>query len=328
MILEGTVGEVKYQNATGSGAYQFKTKTGWTQPVACLDTTRLRLGSKGLSWDNGWAKGYDIGKAEYDTWPKPAFNDTPYGTGAGGTLYDEGYKLGYARGWDGLSTYNAEYQCPGTGMDAATLARYDSDGWYKYTGADHMDGYGITSVSMPPSTYVLSPSKDHKDSLLGTGYSFTFKDVAYPIHEGTSNSTSVVNLRRFDVNEGALEAEDLAIGTIEDWAQAYYDAQKAALATKYGPTCAYTDPTIETKSYGSNSFTTLSYVLVCSAGGSAEQNWNQLAFGFMRNSAGTRQLSTAFYNPSTIKKSGVNEYNTDAFINTDFINDLFTKIVY
>lgn len=315
MVLTGTFGEDKFQEPTGNGVYRFKIQTAWKKDIACKDVTRTVVGSKGKTWEEGFWKGGDLG-----TTAKGAiiviYDDTPKGTKAGTTLYDEGYKAGYAMGFAGKAPPYV-YGCHADeGFD---ISKYDKDGWVKQS-VDKLPG--LNTLYMPAKGAALS----NLDSVLGSkGVVFSFDATNNPINEsGLNVGKPNLNISRMDFVEGQLDSAEAALSTAE-FAQAYYKQQKKVIENKYKGSCTVADSSVADETYGSNSFTNLSFITVCLDSSGGENKWALSKYSFMKI-PGDKMLMVSIGVLGDVKVKGSNTTDSAKLPSKDFIAQLYSKI--
>jgi len=320
LVLEGTVGEDTFTSPSGSGPYKFTIQTDWKRHVACLDGSRVRLGSKGITWENGWMTGYKAGNAQFNALV-PKYDATPTGSGAGSALYDEGYQKGYDAGWEDRTSVSTEYVCPARAemSEAEILAQYDNDGWVEY--ADMEDASGLT-IYAPGGSYgsFLNARSDQQVD----GYSFGF-DVTVEsnmVHNAELNKAlKPINLKYIDFGVSTPTAAEVAMGP-EGIAQALYDAIKQK--DDNTGLCVVYEPTIATKTYGSNTVTHLDMISACVVG--QETVWIPRHYAIIPGS--TDWLTVFFYNHQDVKNSDGSAIDETKYVNADFVTQFLTKIKF
>lgn len=312
-VLEGTSGEDTFKNPTGNGKYRFQLQTAWKNHLACNDTTRTIIGSKGKTWEEGWYKGYDIGRAEGQKLIA-SYDETPQGAKAGNEFYDEGYRLGYSRGFDGLSVMNAQYNCKGPRMN---LSDYDADGWYKIK-LDKIPG--LKSLYLP-----------YGYAGLATGSSLLGKDGVYVSFDYASKAplntaAAPLNFTRADFLVSDLDAAEQKM-TMKELAQGVYDVMTTEAGKKYKNVCTFDAPLIEDHTYGSNTFTNLNWVTLCNTGSDAGPSWMLNTYSF-KKLPGNKMLVVQLFSPLSVKAKGKNELDTSKFPSADFIDQLYSKMQF
>lgn len=313
MVLEGTSGEDQFKDPAGNGAYRFKIQTAWKNHIACLDSTRTLIGSKGKTFEAGWFKGYGIGKLEGEKLVA-YYDETPQGSGAGGDLYDEGYRLGYNRGFSGMSIFNAQYPCTGHNVD---LSNYDEDGWSKVKVAK----IPALKVLYLPTGYAAETTGT---SLLGNdGVYISFDDVT---NGQLNGSEKKLNFTRMDLLESTLDATEQKM-SVSELAQGSYDVMTAAAGKKYKNVCVFDEPLIEEKTYGNNTFVNLNWVTVCNTGADGGPSWMLNVYSF-KKLANDKMLVVQLFSPQSVKASGKNELDTSKFPSADFIDQLYSKMQF
>lgn len=266
IVLEGWTGENSWLEPTGSGDYRYKVEKTFRQPLACLDKTRTIVGSKGKTWEEGWYKGYDLGKVAGEA-IIPIYYETPQGEKSGNALYSEGYRLGYNYGFKGGFYAIAQYTC----KSSIDLTRMDNDGWYQYGAASDSElktkipnlvnvstpvnpwGYLSTSGIMPILKTIPNVAVVSMDTVI---------DSRKPENSEYNTGKAAVNLSRVEIFEDT-EADDNAM-TPKDFAKAFYDTTKQSYEkVNKGNECTLSDATIEDKTYGNHTFTLLTYYSTC-----------------------------------------------------------------
>ncbi len=311
-VVEGTSGENVFKEPTGSGKYRFRLQTAWENPKAC-DYGRTLIGSKGKIWEEGWYKGYDIGKAE-GVKLVTYYDETPQGAKAGTALYDEGYRMGYDRGFAGGSIGNAQYQCKGSRVN---LADYDEDGWYKIK-LDKVPG--LKALYLPFGYAGLATGS----SLLGNGGAYvSFEDAS----KGPLNgSAALLNFTRADFMETDLDAAEQKM-SMKELAQGTYDVMIADAGKKYKNVCTFDQPLIEDHTYGGNTFTNLNWVTICNTGGDGGPSWMLNVYSF-KKLANNKILVVQLFSPLNIKLKGKNELDTAKFPSANFVDQLYAKMEF
>lgn len=309
-MIEGKSGENKFKEPTGNGKYRFQIQTEWENPNAC-DAGRTLIGSKGKTWEDAWYKAYDIGKEE-GMKPVPYYDETPQGSKAGTELYDEGYRLGYARGFDGLSAWGAQYDCK---SNKKNLADFDNDGWYKLKGMP-----GLKALFLPFGY----AGKATGSSLLGKdGVYVSFEDAS---QGALNNGVAPLNFTRADFLVTDLDASEQEM-SMQDLVMATHDVMVAEAGKKYKSVCTFDEPLIEEKTYGSNTFVNLNWVTVCNTGADGGPSWMLNIYSF-KKLADDKMLIVQLFSPQSVKASGKNELDTAKFPSSDFIEQLYSKMQF
>lgn len=316
IVLNGTYGEDKFQEPTGKGAYRFKIQTAWDKDVSCLDKTRTLVGSKGATWGEGYAKGFNTGVAAKESLIV-VYNDKPQGVKAGNSFYDEGYKLGYDRGFENAKAPPYVYGCDvDEGFD---INAYDEDGWKKYT-SDKLPG--LKTVYMPAEGAGLSD----KDSGLGKdAIAFSLDTINDPINTGLNVGKPNLNISQIDFLESKLDADEADL-PVSEFAQAVYKGHKNGIESKAAlkSTCVVMEPGIEEATYGNNIFTNIGWITACLDSGN-ENKWVYSMYSFMKM-PGDKMLMISISVPGSIKAKGVDETDETKLPSTDFIEQLYPKI--
>ncbi|MBI5392735.1 hypothetical protein HZA96_02595 [Candidatus Woesearchaeota archaeon] len=324
IVLVGLYGKDIYKSPTGNGMYRFNLQTAWQKHISCLDDTRTIMGSKGKNWEIGFANGYNVGRNDREAIPQLAYNDYPQGVDAGNKLYDEGYKLGYERGYDLSSYWGAQYSCPGHDVD---LSDYDSDGWMKLSEIEDMPG--IKTIYIPPTPY-SGMGYSSQTALGSDSKSFLFDTIDKErMVEKTklNNGKQALNIDRIDFLDTEQDATEQKMTELQIAEEIY--KMSANQIVKYGPLCKLSDPKYETKTYGKNTFVQLTFMQMCTAGSaSGEPNWNIHAYAFMKSSDNKRILTFFFHVPFSLKKKGVDELDSTKAPGVDFISQFLEKVDY
>lgn len=313
MVLEGTSGEDQFKEPTGNGPYRFKIQTAWKNDLACLDSTRTVIGSKGKTWEEGWHKGFSVGELEGQQLVRD-YDETPQGAKAGNELYDEGYRLGYNRGFAGGSYWLAQYPCKGHNVD---LSDYDDDGWYKMK-VDKVPG--LKALYLPLGYAGITTGS----SLLGNdGVYVSFEDVTQaPLNSGEKK----LNFTRMDLLQSTLDAAEQKM-TLPELAQASYDVMTAAAGKKYKNVCTFDTPLIEEKTYGNNNFVNLNWITSCNTGSDSGMNWMLNVYSF-KKIANDKLVLIQLFSPLNMKASGKSELDPDKLPSTEFIDQLYSKMQF
>lgn len=315
LVLTGTIGEEKYFEPTGNGAFRFRPQTGSGMSINCLDKTRTVLNSKGANYDSGFKFGVEYGVTDGNMlWP--LYNDTPRGNGnVGNEYFNEGFRVGYRRGFEVGDAYGMYYDCR---TSAYVPGDYDTDGWRKtanFAKAPNLKavyypsqnaGYGGQAAKSSPEGYTWSIGK---------------------IEETELNKDKVVNLSRIEVVEATPDAAEANM-TMEAVAKMAYDGAVQYTATKYNRICTLTQPTIETKTYGSNTYALLTFVQICKPEANKDATWKLQAYAYMKGKTSGHVLSVMFVDPNDLKKSGANEIDAAKLPSTPFIEQFLSKIQF
>ncbi len=137
----------------------------------------------------------------------------------------------------------------------------------------------------------------------------------------------VVNLSRVEVMESVPEGAETSM-TMEAVAKMSYDAALQYTNTKYNRICTLTEPTIETKTYGSNTFTLLTFVQICKPEAKQEATWKLQAYAFAKGKASGNVFTTTFVDPFSLKKAGADEFDMSKLPSNDFIAQFLTKLQF
>ncbi|MFH1439313.1 MAG: hypothetical protein ABIG89_02025 [Candidatus Woesearchaeota archaeon] len=328
MVLEGWYGQDKYEEPAGDGTYRFRMKTESRQHLTCKDSTRTLVGSKGLSWENGFYDGYNTGNNHANTFPKTAYDETPPSVPSSNDekYYDEGYKLGYDRGYAGGALFTITYGCGETKHDTSM---FDEDGWVKYSNIENMPN--LKAIYAPPSGFAgMIYSANNAFGTYTKSFRFEmFSDEAKVENAELNKGKPALNMDRIDFLDGELEGAEKSM-TAEQFAQAVYDVMKQHVDTNYKGTCVLTEPTLESKSYpAGNTFAQLTFTQICTGYSSASENvWNFHAYAFMKSSDGNRMLSLSFHTPHSVKADGMDDYDISRLPSADFVAQFLDKIEY
>lgn len=319
MVLEGFIGAAKYFEPTGTGVYQFAPKTDGARSINCLDSTRTVYKSKGKNYDAGFKSGIFYGIKDGDVF-FPKYDDTPRGSGnVGNQYYNEGFRVGYKHGYEVGNDYGTTYDCRTT---AYKPGDYDADGWRKTTGFEKAKN--LTAVYFPGE--VGGYAGVGKTS--GDAYAWTLNTETEGLRvEDTklNKDKPVVNLSRVEVMESVPEGAETSM-TMEAVAKMSYDAALQYTNTKYNRICTLTEPTIETKTYGSNAFTLLTFVQICKPEAKQEATWKLQAYAFAKGKTSGNVFTATFIDPFNLKKAGVDEFDMSKLPSNDFIAQFLTKL--
>ncbi len=321
MVLEGFIGAAKYFEPSGTGMYQFIPKTDGARSINCLDSTRTVYKSKGKNYDAGFKEGIFYGIKDGDVF-FPKYNDTPRGSGnVGNQYYNEGFRVGYKHGYEVGNDYGTTYDCR---TSAYKPGDYDADGWRKTTGFEKAKN--LTAVYFPGE--VGGYAGVGKTS--GNAYAWTLNTETEGMRiEDTklNKDKPVVNLSRVEVMESVPEGAETSM-TMEAVAKMSYDAALQYTNTKYNRICTLTEPTIETKTYGSNTFTLLTFVQICKPEAKQEATWKLQAYAFAKGKASGNVFTTTFVDPFSLKKAGADEFDMSKLPSNDFIAQFLTKLQF
>lgn len=329
IVLQGTIGTDRYKDPTGSGAYKFRVKTEGKRPLACLDSSRIILGSKGKNWDRGWFMGYDIAKNDAKQIIQ-IYNDKPRGVGVGNKLYDEGFRKGYAYSFNGGYETGARYDCRKVQAD---LTHLDEDGWTTYdaTNAPFISKRtpSIVSASIPARPY--GTIDENGKGMLNipnawvAGISSPSDDQKI---EKANPKAPRVNLSHIEAFESS-DADDQAM-TAAQFGDALYKGMKseseAAFAKFRDRICMVSEATVAEKTYGGQSYTLVTFYRSCTAKGK-EAEWKLLAFALTKSPSTNDLVGFFFSTPNSIKKAGANEIDMTKFPSVPFIEQFLGKVV-
>lgn len=320
LVLEGTIGSVKYFEPTGTGAYRFAPKTDGARSINCLDSTRTVYRSKGSNYDAGFRAGVNYGIKDGDV-ILPTYNDTPRGGATGNQYFAEGFRVGYKHGYEVGNDYGTTYDCRTT---AYKPGDYDADGWRKTTGFEKAKN--LAAVYFPGE--VGGYAGVGKTS--GDAYAWTLNTMTEGLRiEDTklNKDKPVVNLSRVEVMESVPEGAETTM-TMEAVAKMSYDAALQYTNTKYNRICTLSAPTIEIKTYGANSYTLLTFVQMCKPEAKQEASWKLQAYAFTKGKTSGNVLTVTFIDPFSLKNAGADTFNTAKFPSNDFIAQFLTKIQF
>ncbi len=319
LVLEGFIGSAKYFEPTGSGVYQFVPKTDGARSINCLDSTRTVYKSKGKNYDAGFKSGINYGIKDGDN-IFVKYDDTPRGAGnVGNQYFNQGFRVGYKHGFEVGDDFGVYYDCRTT---AYKPGDYDADGWRKTTGFEKAKN--LTAVYFPGE--VGGYAGVGKTS--GEAYAWTLntQTEGQRIQDTKLNKDKpVVNLSRVEVMESVPEGAEVSM-TMEQVAQMSYDAALKYTSTKYNRICTLTEPTIESKTYGSNTFALLTFVQVCKPEAKQEASWKLQAYAFAKGKTSGHVFTTTFIDPFNLKKVGVDEFDLTKLPSNDFIAQFLTKL--
>lgn len=321
MVLEGFIGSAKYFEPTGTGVYQFAPKTDGARSINCLDSTRTVYKSKGKNYDAGFKSGIFYGIKDGDVF-FPKYNDTPRGSGnVGNQYYNEGFRVGYKHGYEVGNDYGTTYDCRTT---AYKPGDYDADGWRKTTG--FAKAKNLVAVYFPGE--VGGYAGVGKTSADAYAWTLNTETEGQRIQDTKLNKDKpVVNLSRVEVMESVPEGAETTM-TMEAVAKMSYDAALQYTNTKYNRICTLTEPTIETKTYGSNSFALLTFVQICKPEAKQEATWKLQAYAFAKGNASGNVFTTTFIDPYNLKKAGADEFDMSKLPSNDFIAQFLTKLQF
>lgn len=316
LVLEGYIGSNTFKQPTGSGAYRFVLKTESKRSINCLDSTRTVWKSKGANYDAGFKSGMTYGiKDGNNIFAK--YNDTPRGAGnISNKYFAEGFRVAYKHGYEVGDDFGVYYNCQKSQFD---LSKYDTDGWRVTTGLSRAPN--VKSIAAPegtPDTGKLDPT--------GYGWSFILSDSERLEEQELNKGKAPVNLSRIEFVEAVPEGAETSM-TMEQVAKMSYDSAVKYTNTKYNRICTLTEPNIETKTYGSNTVTNLSFVQVCEPE-AGKITWKLQAYSFLKGKNSGHVLTVTFIDPFDIRKAGTNEYNTEKLPSTDFIAQFLSKIQF
>ncbi len=319
MVLEGYIGSSKFFEPTGSGMYRFVPKTDSARSINCLDNTRTVYKSKGKNYDAGFKAGITYGIKDGGV-ILPTFNDTPRGGGnVGNQYFNEGFRVGYKHGYEVGNDFGVYYDCR---TSAYKPGDYDADGWRKTTGFDKAKN--LTAVYFPGEVGGYAGVGNTS----GDAYAWTLNTMTEGLRiEDTklNKDKPVVNLSRIEVMESVPEGAEVSM-TMEAVAKMSYDAALKYTNTKYNRICTLTEPTIETKTYGTNSFTLLTFVQICKPEAKQEATWKLQAYAFAKGKSSGHVFTTTFIDPFNLKKPGVDEFDMSKLPSNDFIAQFLTKL--
>lgn len=321
MVLEGFIGSAKYFEPTGTGVYQFVPKTDGARSINCLDSTRTVYRSKGKNYDAGFKSGIFYGIKDGDVF-FPKYDDTPRGSGAvGNQYYNEGFRVGYKHGYEVGNDYGTTYDCRTT---AYKPGDYDADGWRKTTGFDKAKN--LAAVYFPGE--VGGYAGVGKTSADAYAWTLNTETEGQRIQDTKLNKDKpVVNLSRVEVMESVPEGAETSM-TMEAVAKMSYDAALQYTNTKYNRICTLTAPTIETKTYGSNTFALLTFVQICKPEAKQEATWKLQAYAFAKGKTSGNVFTTTFIDPYSLKKAGADEFDMSKLPSNDFIAQFLTKLQF
>ncbi len=319
LVLEGYIGSAKYFEPTGTGAYRFSPKTDGARSINCLDNTRTVYKSKGKNYDAGFKAGIVYGIKDGDV-ILPTYNDTPRGGGnVGNQYFDQGFRVGYKHGYEVGNDFGVYYDCR---TSAYKPGDYDADGWRKTTGFEKAKN--LTAVYFPGEVGGYEGvGKTSSDA-----YAWTLNTMTEGLRvqdTALNKNKPVVNLSRVEVMESVPEGAEASM-TMEAVAKMSYDAALKYTNTKYNRICTLTEPTVETKTYGSNAFTLLTFVQVCKPEAKQEATWKLQAYAFAKGRTSGHVFTTTFIDPFSLKKVGSDELDTSKLPSNDFIAQFLTKL--
>lgn len=320
MVLEGYIGSAKYFEPTGSGIYQFVPKTDGARSINCLDSTRTVYKSKGKNYDAGFKEGIFYGIKDGDVL-FPKYNDTPRGGNVGNQYYNEGFRVGYKHGYEVGNDYGVYYDCRTT---AYKPGDYDADGWRKTTGFEKAKNLAAVYFPGEVGGYA-GVGKTSADA-----YAWTLNTVTegQRVQDTKLNKDKpLVNLSRVEVMESVPEGAETSM-TMEAVAKMSYDAALQYTNTKYNRICTLTEPNTETRTYGSNTFTLLSFVQICKPEANQEATWKLQVYAFAKGKTSGHVFTTTFIDPFSIKKIGSDEFDMSKFPSNDFIAQFLTKLQF
>jgi len=321
IVLTGYVGKDTYTSPTGAGPYQYRVQTDWKRPLACADTSRVRIGSKGITWENGWQAGYNAGQAQFNSLV-PTYNNTPTGSGAGNALYNEGYKVGYDHGWNDQTSVSTEYVCPNSSdlSKSEIEAAYDADGWSIFTDEDMP---GLT-LHIPQDAGVANT----RNGIQVPGMTVRVQgnsDEEGPHTAELNTSLPMVNVDYIDFSVDTVGAEELALGP-EGVLQATYDVVKQKDSNAL---CATSDASITTNTFGSNTVVSLDFFSACDVDGSSAVDvaWIPRHYSIIVGSNNS-WLTMFISNNNDIGNDDKSGYDLDAYVNADFMTQFYTKLQF
>lgn len=330
VVLQGTYGADKYKEPTGSGTYKFRVMTDAKLPLACLDNSRIIIGSKGKTYDRGWFTGYDIAKSDAAQIIQ-IYNDKPRGAGAGNKFFDEGFRKGYAFSFNGGFETAARYNCRKQMQD---VKRVDADGWIKYDKGNvaflTKRTPSIASFALPVLPYA---SLDERASGLlkipnawVAGLSSATPESSI---EKANPKADRVNLSHIEAFESA-DADDRAMTTTQFGNDLYagMKAQSEAAFAKYRDRiCNVSEATIVDKTYGGQTYTLVTFYRSCTGKAVKEAEWKLLAFALTKSPSTGNLVGFFFSTPHSIKKAGADEVDMTKFPSVPFIEQFLGKVV-
>ncbi len=320
LVLEGTIGATKYFEPTGTGEYRFRPKIDGGRSINCLDSTRTVYKSKGKNYDAGFKAGINYGIKDGDVF-FPKYNDTPRGGNVGNQYFDQGFRVGYKHGYEVGNDYGTTYDCRTT---AYKPGDYDADGWRKTTGFEKAKN--LTAVYFPGE--VGGYAGVGKTSADAYAWTLNTETEGLRVQDTKLNKDKpVVNLSRVEVMESVPEGAETSM-TMEEVAKMSYDAALKYTNTKYNRICTLTEPTIETKTYGSNTFTLLTFVQICKPEAKQEATWKLQAYAFAKGKTSGNVFTTTFVDPFNLKKAGADEFDMSKLPSNDFIAQFLTKLQF
>lgn len=320
LVLEGTIGSLKYFEPTGTGEYRFRPAIDGGRSINCLDSTRTVYKSKGKNYDAGFKSGIFYGIKDGDVL-FPKYDDTPRGSGnVGNQYFNEGFRVGYKHGYEVGNEYGVYYDCRTT---AYKPGDYDADGWRKTTG--FAKAPNLMAVYYP-GTNAGYGGGDGKATEETYKWKIDFgTSVETPEKAELNVGKTAVNLSEIQVTEAVPDASEANV-TPQDMAKMTYDQAVQLMSTKYKSICTVTAPTYETKTYGANTVSSVAFIQICVQG--KDTSWKLQSSSFIKGKNSGHMLAIYYVNPNDLKKSGVNELDATKLYSVPFIEQFLTKIQF
>jgi len=326
VVVKGYYGKDEYQEPAGSGAYRFNILTNAKRELVCLDKTRTVQGSKGSSWESGYAYGRVRGEQESKL-IIPYFDDTPINVSGDVNYFAEGYRQGYFESFNGQRAV-FYYDCDE--FKKLDLSKYDTDGWYQNT--ELSGASSVKAVYLPMRGVQYKKDPTNPKSLLSSKNVNTW---SVPIGErGFEKSVhntgkAPLNFSRIDLYESDFDATEAimplegAKGMTEAVANLYQNFFKTDFTLKTN--CSLTASNISYQTYGGNRFGLVTFVSMCKVGTNTKV-WKNHAFAITQVPAKT-WLITSFVNNENVKAKDTDELDLGrAQMSSEFIGQFLGKI--
>ncbi len=328
IIVKGYYGVDTYQIPVGSGSYRFKVQTGRKRELVCLDSTRMVQGSKGLSFESGYAYGRVRGEQDLKL-PIPYFDDTPINVSGNATYFREGYTKGYAESYGGQRAV-FYYDCGE--FKQPDVSKYDADGWYQYT--ELRGAPGVKSVFLPTLGVQYATDPTSPKSLLSpknvNAWSMPTRDYSYEKTD-LNSSKAPLNFSRIDVYESEYDATEAVMplegakGMTQAVANVYQNTFKTDVVLKTH--CSLTPANISYQTYGGNRFGLITFVSMCKPSGWSTFVWKNHAFAITQAPSTKGWVVASFVNNDSVKAKDSDEFDmTKAQMSSEFIAQFLTKL--
>lgn len=330
IVLQGYYGADKFKEPTGTGAYRFRVMTDAKLPLACLDNSRIIIGSKGKNYDRGWFTGYDIAKNDLAQIIQ-IFNDKPRGAGAGNKFYDEGFRAGYTYSFNGSYEASARYNCRKEMQD---ITRVDADGWMSY---DEKNAAfiakrtpSIASVSLPVRPFGVLDDNGKGLLKIPNAWVAALSSGGKTREIETANpKAQTVNIKHIEGFESADE-DDRAM-TAAEFADLFYKNMKTesegAFKKYRDRVCGVSEPTVNEATYNGQAYTFLTFYRSCTGNKGKTVEWKLLSFAFTKSPSSNNLVGFYFHTPHSIRKADKDEIDMGKFPSVPFIEQFLGKVV-